>query len=72
MNIIITRGVVINGINRIEIFIQEREAEVKIILWNISGAAEYRFFPLRFDHYPAHLILTHLKLQVPDDNIFAI
>jgi len=72
MNIIITRGVVINGINRIEIFIQEREAEVKIILWNISGAAEYRFFPLRFDHYPAHLILTHLKLQALDDNIFAI
>ena len=72
MNIIITRGVVINGINRIEIFIQEREAEVKIILWNISGAAEYRFFPLRFDHYPVHLILTHLKLQALDDNIFAI
>jgi len=32
MNIIITRSVVINGVNRIDIFFQEREAEEKIIL----------------------------------------
>ena len=71
MNIVITRGVVINGINRIEIFFQERKAAVKIILSNLSGVSEYRFFPLRFDHYPVHLILKYLKQKLPDDNVFA-
>ena len=32
VDIIITRGVVINGVNRIEIFFQGRKTEVKIIL----------------------------------------